>query len=149
MDDFPTRVPADQGLRYIDQNSARMGPNISPLAPLFAAVDHMGKGDSLSSYDMISDRNTLRKLLRWVTGSAQEKDFRIDVETVGKTCVFTRREAQDSESVSGFWGYGKNYVKDATYPARGAPDAVGHHRIISIVSSSIKNFRLLGILTCT
>jgi hypothetical protein len=132
----PSRVAADSGLVYIDQNAHRMGFSASPLTPIFAAIDDLG-GYDFSGLDLVSDRNNLRKLFRWATGVADEKDFRIDIELAGKTCLFTRREEKDAETIIGFKGFGHNYEKAATRPAPGCETATGHHRIIAIVTSML------------
>ena len=106
---------------------------MSPLVPLFAAIDDMNPSFDYKQFDFITDRNNLRKLLRWATGASDEKDFRIDVDVAGSTCLFTRVEEQCTETIQGFRGYGHEYEKAATRPARGCEKATGHHRMISIV----------------
>ncbi|KAG1763554.1 microtubule associated protein-domain-containing protein [Suillus occidentalis] len=87
----PQRVPADSGTRFVDQNAFYMR-KMSPLVPIFAAidVDDMDPSFDYKQFDIITDRNNLRKLLHWVSGSLDEKDFRIDVNVAGWTCLFTR-----------------------------------------------------------
>jgi len=127
----PKRVSQDSGLVFIDQNAYRMGDQKSPLTPIFVAIDNLN-GYNFAGLDFVSDRNNLRKLLRWATGAAGQADFRIDVEIAGTTCLFTRREAQNSEMVSGFKGFGHEYEKAATRHPKGCEKATGHHRIISM-----------------
>ena len=133
----PKRVPADSGVFFIDQNAHRMGPTASPLTPIFAAIDDFhGNEYDFSGIDIVSDRNNLRKLFRWATGVADEKDFRIDIDLAGQTCLFTRREEKNAETVLGFKGFGHEYEKAATRLAPGCERTTGHHRIISIVCQS-------------
>jgi len=106
---------------------------MSPLVPLFAAIDDMHPSFDYNQFDFITDRNNLRKLFRWATGSSDENDFRIDVDVAGSTCLFTRLEKQNTETVQGFWGYAREYEKAATKVTRGCEKATGHHRMISIV----------------
>lgn len=120
-------------MTYVDQNAARMGSKGSPLNPLFAALKAMNKTEEIADHDLITDRNSLRKLFRWASGSADEKDFRIDVERVGETCVFTRREDHDVEYIKEFRGFGQSYKDEATTPAKECETATGHHRIVSMV----------------
>jgi hypothetical protein len=103
----------------------------SPLAPLFAAVDDLGAYD-FTGLDFVSDRNNLRKLFRWTQGVSSE-DFRIDVELAGQTCLFTRRDEKDAETITGFRGFGHEYEKAATRLPPGCERATSHHRIISMV----------------
>lgn len=106
---------------------------MSPLIPLFAAIDDMNPSFNLKQFDFVTDRNNLRKLLRWASGSSDEKDFRIDIDVAGTTCLFTRLEAQNTDTVQGFMGYSHEYEKAATRVTRGCERATGHHRMISIV----------------
>jgi hypothetical protein len=108
-----------------------MGTKASPLSPLFAAIDDLG-GYDYKSLDLVTDRNNLRKLLRWATGTASE-GFRIDIDVAGQTCLFTRREEKDTEVIQGFRGFGHEYEKAATRSPSGYEKATGHHRIISMV----------------
>ncbi|EED80567.1 predicted protein [Postia placenta Mad-698-R] len=93
---LPYRVPPDAGFVFVDPNAHRM-PS-SPLYPLFHSVDIVAEesGESVMwpTVDFVTDRNGLRKLLRWINdadGSA--KPFRIDMQLAGKrTVLFSRWE---------------------------------------------------------
>ncbi|KAG8946974.1 hypothetical protein FRC04_011270 [Tulasnella sp. 424] len=134
----PRRVPADTGKRYSDQNSARMGPKLSPLIPIFASIDHMDADIDLPSFDIVTDRNNLLKLLHWASNSEEYDDFRIDVELAGKTCLFTRTDEVDIDVIEGFRGYGEEYHKAVAKWPKGSEGATGHHRVISIDLDGIK-----------
>ncbi|KAG2742499.1 hypothetical protein P692DRAFT_20956079 [Suillus brevipes Sb2] len=129
----PQRVPADSGIHIVDQNAFYMR-KMSPLVPIFAAidVDDMDPSFGYKQFDIITDCNNLRKLLRWVSGSSDEKDFRIDVDVAGWTCLFKHLEAENTDTVKGFMGYGHEYEKAATRATRGCERATGHHQMISI-----------------
>lgn len=144
----PQRVPADSGTRFVDQNAFYMR-KMSPLVPIFAAIDDMDPNFDYKQFDIITDRNNLRKLLRWATGSSDEKDFRIDVDVAGWTCLFTRLEAQNTDTVQGFMGYGHEYEKAATRATRGCERATGHHRMISIDIGELKILLRFTIEACT
>ncbi|KAG1745762.1 hypothetical protein EDB19DRAFT_1927161 [Suillus lakei] len=144
----PHRVPADSGTRFVDQNAFYMR-KLSPLIPLFAAIDDMDPSFDYNQFDFITDRNNLRKLLRWASGSSDEKDFRIDVDMAGSTCLFTRLEAQNTDTVQGFMGYGHEYEKAATRVTRGCERATGHHRMISIDIGELKILLRFTIEACT
>jgi hypothetical protein len=118
-----------------------MGRAASPLTPLFVAIDaYHGTADKTEYklFDVVSDRNNLRKLLRWATGSADAKDFRIDIDLAGNTCLFTRTEPKDHEFVSSFRGFGHEYEKAAVRLPKGCEAATAHHRIISMVSQGYR-----------
>jgi hypothetical protein len=76
-----------------------------PLLPLFAAADAIHDNNKKPpvdwpAVDVITDRNGLRKLLRWLNPSEgrEVRDFRIDVELVGaKTIVLNRWEGRTRE----------------------------------------------------
>jgi hypothetical protein len=120
-----------------------MGRTASPLIPIFAAIDDLHKGQyEYTKLDLVTDRNNLRKLLRWATGDGDT--FRIDIERAGQTCLFTRCEEKDSEHVIGFKGFGHEYEKAATRFAPGCEKATGHHRIISIVRQCLSPFDWLA-----
>ncbi|KAG2109056.1 uncharacterized protein F5147DRAFT_693865 [Suillus discolor] len=144
----PQRVPADSGTRFVDQNAFYMR-KMSPLIPLFAAIDDMNPSFNFKQFDFITDRNNLRKLLRWASGSPDEKDFRIDIDVAGTTCLFTRLEAQNTDTVQGFMGYAHEYEKAATRVTRGCERATGHHRMISIDIGELKVLLRFTIEACT
>ncbi|KAG1805868.1 hypothetical protein EV424DRAFT_1578108 [Suillus variegatus] len=124
----PQRVPADSGTRFVDQNAFYMR-KMSPLIPLFAAIDDMNPSFNLKQFDFVTDRNNLRKLLRWASGSSDEKDFRIDIDAL--------------------WGIGHEYEKAATRVTRGCERATGHHRMISIDIGELKVLLRFTIEACT
>jgi len=100
------------------------------------AADVLGKKVDWPSVDVITDRNGLRKLLRWINGTAEEKDFRIDIDLAGnRTIVLTRWEARDKEGAG--WGYGQNFVSATTRAAENCKDSTGHHRVIKFASDSL------------
>ena len=121
---------------YIDQNGHRL-PS-SPLLPLFASVDTVCSltGNAQPDWpavEIVTDRNGLRKLLRWVTGSQRGKDFRIDLDLAGRmTVLMTRWEERTAMGASNTFGL--SFEHHATKAAPGCERDVGHHRIITYVS---------------
>lgn len=90
------------------------------------------------SVDLVTDRNGLRKLLRWVTATAEDppQDFRIDTQLAGdKTVLFNRWEKKYTEDASERRSYAQGFCDRATEPAAGCEGATGHHRIVAYVSS--------------
>ncbi|KAG9033458.1 hypothetical protein FS837_002458 [Tulasnella sp. UAMH 9824] len=131
----PERVPADTERKFTDQNSALMGPKLSPLIPIFASIDYMKADVDLSSFDFVTDRNNLLKLLHWGEDADKYDAFRIDVELGGKTCFLTRTDVSDMHVLS---GYGEEYHKAVTKWPKGSEGATGHHRVISIDLDGVK-----------
>lgn len=111
---------------YIDQNAAR-NPS-SPLEPLFRSLYSQKPDFQIGDIDLVTDRNNIRKLLRFVKGSSTDK-FEIQVEIVGsKTALFTRVEEKTTDFIQGFRGFGHNFEKAYT---KGPAGSTGHHRIVS------------------
>jgi hypothetical protein len=107
------------------------------MLPLFTAADAIhGKGAPVDwpNVDMITDRNGLRKLLRWLNPSPgkEVRDFRIDVDLVGtKTVILSRWESRTREPFNGR-SFGIGFEEAMTRPAPGCPRS-GHHRAITYV----------------
>ncbi|KAI9687226.1 MAG: hypothetical protein M1822_002269 [Bathelium mastoideum] len=115
----------DSGMRYIDQNAAR-NPTF-PLEPLFRALFTLKPEYEIGNIDLVTDRNNVRKLLRFVKGSSEA--FRFEVEIAGgKTALFTRNEDKATEMIQGFKGYGHNFESAYTKKSSGS---TGHHRVVS------------------
>lgn len=87
-----------------------------------------------ASVDFVTDRNNLRKLLRWIGGPVN--DFRIDVQLAGKTIMLNRWENRYQEQMSGKT-YGFNFELASTKAAPGCEKSTGHHRIVQYVSSVV------------
>jgi hypothetical protein len=117
------------------------------MLPLFAAADeiHGHKAATTAApvdwptVDVITDRNGLRKLLRWLNPSPDRevRDFRIDVQLVGtKTLVLGRWEGRTREPPTGRT-YGFGFEEATTRAAPGCPPS-GHHRAITYDMLDIK-----------
>jgi hypothetical protein len=107
-----------------------------PLVPLVRAVDMntdaQGAGAfNWSSVDIITDRNNLRKLLRWASSSSKQV-FRIDTQLAGEGTVLFNRWNERDKARGGF-SYGINFEKSSTSPAKGCDGTSSHHRIIKYV----------------
>ncbi|EIW75664.1 hypothetical protein CONPUDRAFT_147212 [Coniophora puteana RWD-64-598 SS2] len=124
-DNIPKRVKKDRETRMQERKEACFS---SPV-PLFIAVDTLHDGKfKYDTLDVITDRNSLRKLLRWVTGS-NSNPFRIDVQRSGKTCIFTKVKTADHSAQT--TGYGLGFEAAATRPGPGCEGTYGHYRIIT------------------
>ncbi len=140
---MPYNVRPDTGIHSIDQNTYRM-PSAN-LLPLVVAVNKKQKDEGMDPLpwgimDFVTDRNSLRKLIRWIVGG-QVKDFRIDVQLAGHKTVFLNRwEKHKREQLSGHT-YGFNFEKTSTTPAAGCSGASGHHRIITYVREFYEGLR--------
>jgi hypothetical protein len=121
---------------FSDQNGFKMPSSV--LLPLITAVDKIQEDDNKpdfdwASVDFVTDRNGLRKLLRWIDGTAT-RSFRIDMQLAGKRSVLLNRwERRNRERGSGFT-YGFNFEEASTKAAKGCEESTGHHRIVKYVS---------------
>ncbi|KAJ3573991.1 hypothetical protein NP233_g2061 [Leucocoprinus birnbaumii] len=136
----PYTVQPDMGIHYIDQNSYRM-PSAN-LLPLIVAVNQKQKNEGTTPFpwgtiDFVTDRNGLRKLLRWIIGG-EVKDFRIDAQLAGeKTVLLSRWEKRTRENFNGRT-YGFQFEKASTAAASGCKEGCGHHRIITYDFNGLK-----------
>jgi hypothetical protein len=109
------------------------------MLPLFAAADAIHGQEAASpvdwpKVDVITDRNGLRNLLRWLNPSSgrEVRDFRIDVQLVGpKTLVLRRWESLTREVHTGR-SYGYAFEAATTRAAPDCPSS-GHQRVITYV----------------
>ncbi|EJD39287.1 hypothetical protein AURDEDRAFT_116214 [Auricularia subglabra TFB-10046 SS5] len=127
----PFRVEKDNFDVYIDQNGHRVPA--FPLLPLIAAVQHMHPDFAFSNVDIVTDRNSLRKLLRWIRGRESDstvKEFRIDVQMNGRTMLFTRRESKTKELSNRAYGIGFERACTSAPPGQAVPRQTGHHRVV-------------------
>lgn len=122
-------------MRYVDQNAARC-PTY-PLESLFRSIYTETPTFDPTSFQLVTDRNNLIKLAYVVTGEPID-DFRINIELVGDTMLFTRWEKASTETISGFHGFGHQFEKYFTsFPAE-VKRSTGHHRVIQYTLGTIK-----------
>src|SRR6266404_1747139 len=146
--EVPFTLEPDDSSIYVDQNTAQMSQY--PILPVFAAADAIQGPESAPpvdwpTVDVITDRNGLRKFMRWLNPSPgrQVRDFRIDVELVGtKTLVLGRWDGRTREPPSGR-SYGFGFENATTQAAPGCPSS-GHHRAITYVRHHSVSFFFNG-----
>ncbi|KAL0631015.1 hypothetical protein Q9L58_010133 [Maublancomyces gigas] len=122
-----TQLTPDAGHVLIDQNAHRCPDH--PLEPLFRALLTNNPAIDLTTIDLVTDRNNLRKLLRFVSNQ-DDKPFTIRVQRLGTTTLFTRTEPKSSEHITGFRGFGHEFEKAYTSWPRGMENSTGHNRIV-------------------
>lgn len=137
----------DNSVNFVYKNVYTVGKPV--LVPLIEAVEIINRRQmeptfDWSSVDFVTDRNGLRKLLRWVGSSESSKSlhFRIDTQLAGdKTVLLNYWEEWDRES-SGGWqaNYGHNFETKVTDTAAGCEGSSGHHRIVTYVSCKLLLF---------
>lgn len=129
------------------------------LDPVVHAVNHIqarGANASSSSFDwpsidFITDRNGLRKLMRWIEADGRSNgpnpyahqyknggftDFRLDLELINeKTVVIHRWDGLPEDAkAEGQKTYGLQFKKVTTQWPEGCEGSTGYHRIIKYVS---------------
>ena len=99
--------------------------------PIFQALSAVGSGFRFDDVDLVTNRNNLRKLWKWVEGGARHS-FRIDLDIIKDTLFMTRWEANDSTLRSGSHtpGYGSNFEKTCSTQKDGLRDSTDHHRVV-------------------
>ncbi|RDW83496.1 hypothetical protein BP5796_04987 [Coleophoma crateriformis] len=127
--DLPYQVLKDNGQAFIDQNSHRI-PSAS-FDPFFKALLTMNPDFNMTPIELITDRNSLRKLLRVVSGKVSQS-WRIDVDIIQDTMFFTRWEEHQVQIITGSRdsGYGHEFEKAFLKFDTALQESSGHHRII-------------------
>ena len=132
---LPVRIPQDRGSRYVDQNASRH-PEY-PLEPLFRSIYTVSPTFDPKQINLVTDRNNLRKIM-WVISGIHIEDFRIDIELVGDTLLFTRWEKVTKEYVVGFRGFGHEFEKWCTTYPEALEKSTGHHRVVQYTLAKFK-----------
>lgn len=125
--ELPMQLDPGPGDSFIDQDTAHFPQN--PLEPMVKAISitqrAINKEFKLADecIDIVADRNSLRKLLRFVRANGPDRDprpvrfreFRIDVQLApnGRTLVFIPHEGSSAGS-SRFRGLGYNFKRATT-----------------------------------
>ncbi|KAF9240055.1 hypothetical protein BU15DRAFT_87784 [Melanogaster broomeanus] len=104
----------------------------SPMVPLFAAVDVLHDDFRYNDLDLITNRNSFRKLLRYIDNDRNLKDFRIDIDLVKDTCLFTRWE--ENPALAGSW---------SGYAPRGCETTTGHHLTLTLALAELRGLKVM------
>ena len=124
---LPIRIQQDRGLAYIDQNRFR-NPTF-PLESLFRSIYAVNQAFDPKSIDLVTDRNNLRKLM-FAVSNIHIENFRVEIEIVGDTMLFTRCERNASEFITEFRGFGHEFEKRFTTYPDSMSSSTGHHRVV-------------------
>jgi len=111
---------------FRDINAARY--TSYPLEPAFRALQVMQKDFDLQTVDVVGCGSTVGNLLRFA-GSVS-KPFRFDVDVVGDTVLFVRKESCPTELITDLRGYGHTFPEAYTtwdYDVRGS---CSHQRVV-------------------
>ena len=132
---MPVRLTQDRGLTFVDQNAYR-SPKF-PLEPLFRSVYTSTPTFDPKGIQLVTDRNNLRKLT-WFVSRIPIENFRIDIEMVGNTLLFTRWESIPYEVITGFRGFGHEFEKNFTTYSGEMKASTGHHRVVQYMLGTLQ-----------
>jgi hypothetical protein len=125
---LPVTIPKDDGKALINQNFDRvMAPS---FAPFFAALLTMQPSYSLLPISLVTDRNSLRKLLDFASGRPGG-NWRIEVELIEETLFLTRWEKNPVRIITGSFhsGHGHEFENAFLKFEEGLEESSSHHRI--------------------
>jgi hypothetical protein len=126
----------DAGVVFSDHDAGNQ--QARSILTMLAAVNECTPPDAFQwgASDIISDRNSLRHLLRWAGNWPNLKDFRIDLSLAGTKSVVFSRWKRDVREWAASWSYGFSYEEAQTKPAPGCEMSrkAGHDRVVSYVS---------------
>ncbi|KAI9865692.1 MAG: hypothetical protein M1813_002150 [Trichoglossum hirsutum] len=131
---LPARIKPDSGSYPVDPS--RIVFPKCPLEPLLRALLFTHPNYNLSDIDLISDRRNLRLLLDFINGDKSE--FRIDVEVIGSTVLFSTWTERATVFVKKFVGYGREFEKAWTKTPAEAKGSVTHNRIVRYSLGGLK-----------
>ncbi|EIT77064.1 hypothetical protein BDV35DRAFT_193153, partial [Aspergillus flavus] len=141
----PRKVKADAGKYQMDPNR-HVFPKCS-LEPLFRALSLTQPNMKLNDIDLVTDRRNLRLLLGFV--SAKKNTFRIDVEVVNNTVLFSCWTPKAVNYVKGFHGYGHEFEKVSTRQPKAVRNSLTHNRIIRYMFGDVKIIMRYEVDGCT
>ncbi|KAK6213490.1 hypothetical protein QIS74_09492 [Colletotrichum tabaci] len=132
---LPMTLSPDKGTYFIDQNTSLMPQH--PFEPMFRAAASMNQDMSFGDIDIVTNRNSLRKLLDFCSPRSQES-FRLHLHLVRNTLIVERCEKQPREFAHGSRGWGRNFEKASTAFPSNLTESQGHHRTLRYSLGALK-----------
>ncbi|KAK2025929.1 hypothetical protein LX32DRAFT_702301 [Colletotrichum zoysiae] len=126
---LPLTLQPDKGTYFIDLNAAMLPQH--PFEPMFRAAYSMNPDASFDDVDIVTNRNSLRKLLDFSAGRSGDY-FRLNLHLVRNTLIIERRWKRTREFIddSREKGWGKSFEEaSAQFPA-GLEHSLGYHRTL-------------------
>lgn len=126
---LPYTLPKDTGYSSEDAKAAKL-PEF-PFEPAFRALATMNPSMKLDDVNIITRRNSLRKLLDFAAGKIQDP-FRMDLHMVNDTLFINRKEPSAAFMIYGAHnpGYGHSFEAEFTKPHTGLDQSHSHHKVI-------------------
>lgn len=122
----PQRLKEDSGQYFRDPNAAKY-PDY-PMAPVLHAIFEADPEFDTANTDLFACGSTLGNLLRFARGI--DKAFRFNVELVGETVFFIRRENDPKEIIKDIRGFGHTFPEAYTTWEHSVKGSETHQRII-------------------
>lgn len=120
------QLKQDEGDFFRDINAAHY-PSY-PVEPAIRSIIALQPDFDLQSVDFVGCGSTIGNLLRFA--GSQTKPFRFDVDVVGDTILFVRRENSPTELIKDVRGYGHTFPEGYTTWDSDSRRSVSHQRII-------------------
>jgi len=127
-------LPQDSGDVFRDVNAARY-PSY-PTEPAIRALLLMQENPDLKSLDIVACGSTLGKLLSFA--SSDSRGFRFDVDLIGNTVFFIRKESSPTELIKDIRGYGHTFPEAYTTWDADVANSCSHQRIIQYDFGGLK-----------
>ncbi|KAI9802438.1 MAG: hypothetical protein M1825_002822 [Sarcosagium campestre] len=107
-----------------------------PLEPMFRSLRAMLPLYDLQEVDIVGCGSTIGNLLRFA--GSESKTFRFDVDVVGDTVLFVRKESSPTELITGLQGYGHTFPEAYTTWDSEVRSSCSHQRIIQYEFGGLK-----------
>ncbi|KAK1595553.1 uncharacterized protein LY79DRAFT_602861 [Colletotrichum navitas] len=126
---LPLTLPPDKGTYFVDQNTHLLPRH--PFEAMFRAAVFMNPDVSFDEIDVVTNRNSLRKLFNFCHGRIRE-DFRLNLHLVRNTLIVERCEKRTLEIICGSrnTGWGRNFEEASVKFPAGLEQSLGHHRTL-------------------
>ncbi|KAL2001159.1 hypothetical protein VTN02DRAFT_2142 [Thermoascus thermophilus] len=135
---LPVAIPQDRGKFFIDEDAYRASEY--PFEPLFQALSVMNPNFNFQDVDLVTNRNSLRKLFDFAEGRTCQS-FRIDLNLVNETLFLTRRERKARTVLRGTNrsnGFGHGFEQMFSKRSPPLEDSSGHYRVITYPLGPLK-----------
>lgn len=129
-----SRLPPDSGDVFRDINGARYASY--PLEPTFRSLRAMNPLYDLQAIDVVGCGSTLGNLMRFTR--SEPKDFRFDVDVIGDTVLFIRRESSPTELITDLQGCSHTFPEAYTTWDPDVRNSCSHQRIIGYDFGGLK-----------
>jgi hypothetical protein len=104
---------------------------------MFRSLQAMQPHYSLQAVDIVGCGSTIGNLLRFA-GSVESKTFRFDVDVIGDTVLFVRKESSPTELITDLRGYGHTFPEAYTTWDSKVRSSCSHQRIIEYEFGGLK-----------